>query len=78
MLARSRTISEAQFGLGAAGARGVDGEVPQDLLAQMLGDMGSAQGAREAFAGEPDVGGGVADPFTFARHHSVDRSADLF
>jgi hypothetical protein len=36
-------------------------KVPLDLLAQMLGDVGRAQGAGQGFAGEPDLGGRLAD-----------------
>src|SRR5438105_11275822 len=50
-----------QFDLGGAGAGGRDGEVAQDLLAQVLGDVGSAQGAGQAFAGEPNLLRGFLD-----------------
>jgi hypothetical protein len=49
-----------------------------DLLAQMLGDVGRAQGSGQALAGEPDLGGRIADLLAVAGHHSVDRGADLF
>jgi len=52
--------------------------VAQDLLTQVLGDVGRRQGAGQAFAGEPDFLRGVFDLFAVTRHHGVDRGADLF
>jgi hypothetical protein len=49
-----------------------------DLLTQMLGDVGRAQCARQAFAGEPDFFRGVAYPLAIAAHHGIDRGANLF
>ena len=67
-----------QFDLGCAGARGMDGEMSQHFLAQMLGDVGRAEGPAEAFAGEPDLCGGFLDLLAVAGHHEVDGAADLF
>jgi hypothetical protein len=39
-------------------------------------DVPRAQGAGQAFAGEPYLGGGIANPLAFAGHHRVDRGAD--
>ena len=44
----------------------------------MLGDVGSAQGAGQAFAGEPDLLSRFLDLLAIAAHHEVDRGADLF
>ena len=44
----------------------------------MLGDVGRAQGAGQAFAGEPYLFRGFLDLLAVAGHHGVDRGADFF
>jgi hypothetical protein len=71
-------IAVEQLAFDGAGARCGDGKMAQDLLPQMLGNMRLAQGAGQAFTGEPYLCGGVADLLAIARHHGVDRGDDLF
>jgi hypothetical protein len=52
-------VAVEQIDLDGAGARGCHGEGPQDLHAQVLGDMRGAQGPAEAFAGHADFLRGV-------------------
>ncbi len=51
--------------------------VPQNLLAQVLGDVGQAQGPGQAFAGEPCLAGGIGNCLNLAGDHAIDRSADF-
>ena len=54
-IARHLIAAVEQLHLGGASAGGMNGEVPQDLLAQMLGDVGRAHPPRGAEEAQPDA-----------------------
>lgn len=86
MPARSRTKLEARSPVWSCsraipswwrrrvrrGWRGVSGPLPQ-----MLGNVGRAQSAGQAFTSEPDLGGCIGDLLAFIRRRGVDRGANF-